>query len=80
MGEPSAASWLRGGSPGARPRLLEPWAAGGKAEGAFPSLLADLHAVDVVVEFAVIELTSAIAGTSAMAAAIEAEADAGAGC
>ena len=77
MVEPSAASWLRGGSPGATPGLLEPW---GRAEGAFPRLLADLHAVDVVVGFAMIEVARAIAGASAMAAAIDAEADAGAGC
>ena len=34
-------------------RQPKPWAAGGKAEGAFPSLLADLHAVVVVVAVAV---------------------------
>ena len=44
--EPLAESWLRGVS--ALLASLEHWAAGGRAEGAFPSMLADLHAVVVI--------------------------------
>ena len=66
MEEPCTASRCKGVSD------LTPWASGGRGSRGirlFPGTLADLQAVDVVVEavveFAVIELASAIAGAIA---------------
>ena len=81
MVEPSGASWLRVAS--ALLASLEPWASGAtgsRGSQLISGTLADLHAIDVVVDFAVLELANAdaSAGASAMAVAIDADADAGA--
>ena len=73
---------VRGGA-SASLASLAPWASGGRRSREirlFPSMLANMHAVDVVVEVAVIELANvdAGAGASVMAIAIDADADAGA--
>ena len=57
---------------GVRPNALASGDRGSRKMRLFPSTLADLHAVDVIVEavvgFAVIELASAIAGAVAAVA------------
>ena len=81
MKEPLDASCPGGAS--ASLASLAPWASGGRVSCGirlFPNTLANVHAVGVVVGFAMIENASVDAGdgASAMAVAIDADADAGA--
>ena len=80
MREPVATSWQPGVS--ASPASLAPWASGAtgsRGRQLLPSTLVDLHAVDVVLEFAVIELASVVESAVIAIANADANASANAG-